>query len=311
MTIADEKPRLIVVVGPTGAGKTKAALSLAAEMNAEIVSADAMQVYRHMDIGTAKPTSEQRARIRHHLLDVVAPDEPFNASLFITTAQPVIADLHAQGKNIFVVGGTGLYIKALLGGLFTGPQANKALRASYRKALSLYGPAYLHEELSRKDRQAAQRINPRDFVRVIRALEVIEISGKSIVEQHGRHEFGERRYDYLKIGLQLERGLLFDRIAQRTDAMIREGFAGEVRRLLQMGYAESLKSMQSLGYKQMVNSLQGRQDLIAATEEIKSATRRYAKRQMTWFGADKEIAWFEPDDLRAMEKSILTFLKNT
>lgn len=308
MTIADPKPRLIVIAGPTGVGKTELTLQLAAISGGEIISADAMQVYRFMDIGTAKPTVEQRLRVKHHMLDVVAPDEPFNAALFIQQAQPVIEALHTECKPIFVVGGTGLYIRALLGGLFTGPRADETLRASYRAVLTAHGPACLYEELRKKDEEAARHINPKDAVRIMRALEVIEISGKSIVEQHRRHHFGERRYDYLKIGLTMERQPLFDRIGQRTDQMIEEGLVEEVRRLLAMGYAASLKPMQSLGYRHIVGYLEGLHDLPAAIAAIKHDTRRYAKRQMTWFGSDREMIWFRTDDRDDVTKTVVSFL---
>jgi tRNA dimethylallyltransferase len=308
MTIADPKPRLIVLAGPTGVGKTELALQLALAAGGEIISADAMQVYRFMDIGTAKPASEQRLLVKHHLLDVADPDEPFNAALFIKHAQPVIEVLHAERRPIFVVGGTGLYIRALLGGLFAGPQADETLRASYRAALSANGPAYLYEKLKRKDEQAALRINPHDAVRIMRALEVFEISGQSIVEQQRQHHFGQRRYDYLKIGLMMERQPLFDRIGQRTDQMMTGGFVEEVRHLLARGYAASLKPMQSLGYRHVVHYLQGLHDLPAAIAAIKRDTRRYAKRQMTWFGSDREMIWFRPDDRDAIAKTVASFL---
>jgi tRNA dimethylallyltransferase len=309
MTPVDLKPRLIVIAGPTGVGKTETALQLAAAAGGEIISADAMQVYRFMDIGTAKPTLRQQSRVRHHLLDVVNPDEPFNASMYIDYAQPVIENLHAGHKPIFVVGGTGLYIKALLGGLFDGPRADETLRASYRRMLAERGHAYLYEELRKKDEQAARRINPRDTVRVMRALEVIEISGRSIVDQHALHAFRQRRYDCLKIGIMMERHDLSDRIGQRTNRMIADGLVDEVSGLLQRGYAETLKPLQSLGYRQIVRHLQGLQDLNTTIEAIKKDTFRYAKRQMTWFRADREMTWFMAHDRNAVEKSVTAYLK--
>lgn len=308
MSLIDPKPCLIVLAGPTGIGKTELALHLAESFRGEIISADAMQVYRFMDIGTAKPTVQQRSRVKHHLLDVVNPDEPFNAALFIKQAQPVIEMLHRQRRPVFVVGGTGLYIKALLGGLFAGPRADETLRAAYRAALSAHGPACLYEELKRKDEQAARRINPNDVVRVMRALEVIEISGQSIIQQQGCHHFSERRYDYLKLGFMMERQPLFDKIGQRTDQMMASGLVEEVRHLLERGYAGSLKSMQSLGYRHIVRYLDGLDDLGMTVQTIKRDTRRYAKRQMTWFGADREMIWFRPDDRETVMQTVASFL---
>lgn len=308
MTDCASKPRLIILAGPTAVGKTETALHLAAATGGEIISADAMQVYRLMDIGTAKPTVQQRERVRHHLLDVADPDEPFNASLFIRHAQPVIERLHAARTPIFVVGGTGLYIRALLGGLFDGPEADENLRLSYREALSVHGPVRLHAELKKKDPEAARRIHPHDTVRIIRALEVFELSGRSIVEQHLQHRFSVRRYDCLKIGMMTERQSLFDRIARRTDRMMAEGFVDEVHRLLVMGYAGTLKSMRSLGYRHVVRHLQGMVDLSGMVHAIKGDTRRYAKRQLTWFGSDPEMIWFRPEDGDAIAETVASFL---
>ena len=308
MSLADLKPRLIVLAGPTGVGKTELALALALAAGGEIINADAMQVYRFMDIGTAKPSAQQRAQVPHHLLDVVDPDEPFNAALYRERAMPVIEALHQRNRPIFVVGGTGLYIKALLGGLFDGPKADEALRASYRKALSVHGPAPLYEELRKKDERAARRIHPRDAVRIMRALEVFELSGQSIIEQHQRHNFAEQRYDYLKIGLMLDRPSLFENIGRRCDRMIAEGLVEEVRRLLAMGYAGSSKPLQSLGYRHIIRYLDGVNDLPDALAAIKGDTRRYAKRQMTWFGADREMVWFRPEERDAVAKTVSSFL---
>ena len=308
MSAAGLKPRLIILAGPTGVGKTDLAVALALAAGGEIINADAMQVYRFMDIGTAKPTTQQRARVRHHLIDLVDPDEPFNAALYIERAEPVIEALQRGRKPVFVVGGTGLYIKALLGGLFAGPRADESLRASYRDMVSVHGPDYLYEKLKEKDEKAARQLHPRDTLRIMRALEVMDISGQSIVEQHRRHEFGERRYDYLKIGLTLERPALFENIGSRCDRMIAQGLVEEVRHLLAMGYAGSLKPMQSLGYRHIVRYLEGGHDLPAAIAAIKNDTRRYAKRQMTWFGADREVVWFRPDEGEAVMKTVRSFL---
>ena len=178
-----KKPRLIVILGPTAVGKTAAAIALARESGGEIVSADSMQVYRFLDIGTAKPTLEEQSLVKHHLIDVINPDEQFNAAMFIRLAEVIIGNLYDEGKPIFVVGGTGLYIKALLGGLFDGPDANEDLRRLYRQELKRFGKTYLYEKLKERDEQAAAQIDRNDIPRIIRALEVLELCGLSIVEK--------------------------------------------------------------------------------------------------------------------------------
>jgi tRNA dimethylallyltransferase len=302
------KPRLICIVGPTGVGKTGMALELAGRWGGEIVSADSMQVYRHMDIGTAKPTPKERGRIPHHLLDVVDPDEPFDASRYIELASGVIAHLQREKKPIFVVGGTGLYIRALLGGLIDGPGADEVLRRELKKEMKNFGKEHLYEILRARDGRAAAQIHPNDGVRIIRALEVLELTGRSIVEHQEEHCFREAPYAALRIGLGLDRERLNDRIDRRTDRMIAEGFVEEVRRLLDMGWGESLKSMQSLGYRHMIDCLAGRQSLEQAVGLIKRDTRRYAKRQMTWFAADREVGWIDPGDVDAASGRIGVFL---
>lgn len=302
------RPKLICIVGPTGVGKTAMALELADRWGGEIVSADSMQVYRQMDIGTAKPTPEERRRIPHHMLDLVDPDEPFDASRYIGLANGIIADLQRERKAIFVVGGTGLYIRALLGGLIDGPGADEALRRELKQQMSRLGKAHLYERLRTTDPGAADQIHPHDGIRIIRALEVLELTGRSIIAHQREHRFREAPYDVLRIGLSLDRERLNDRIERRTDRMIADGFAEEVRRLLETGYKASLKSMQSLGYRNMVSFLAGRQGLDEAVGLIKRDTCRYAKRQMTWFAADREVVWLDPGDVDAASRRIGPFL---
>jgi len=302
------KPRLICILGPTGVGKTAMALELADRWGGEIVSADSMQVYRHMDIGTAKPTPEERKRIPHHLLDVVNPDEPFDVSLYIRLANGIIDDLQREERPVFVVGGTGLYIRALLGGLIDGPGADAMLRRELKQEMNHSGKAHLYQKLRIRDPKAADRIHPHDGVRIIRALEVLELTGRSIVDHQQEHRFREVPYKVLRIGLCLDRERLNDRIEQRTDRMIADGFAEEVRRLLGMGYEESLKPMQSLGYRNIASFLAGRQSLGEAVRLIKRDSCRYAKRQMTWFAADREVGWLDPGDVDAASNRIGRFL---
>lgn len=310
MSVPDTpKPRLILILGPTGVGKTGMALELAGRFHAEIVGADSMQVYRYMDIGTAKPTAAERGRVPHHLIDVVNPDEPFDVSRYIGMANGVIGRLHAAAKPVFVVGGTGLYVRALLGGLIDGPGADEPLRQELKKEMNRYGKPRLYERLKLADSRAAERIDRNDGVRIIRALEVLEKTGKSIVEYQEEHRFREAPYEALKIGLTLPREGLNDRIDRRVERMIQEGFVDEVRRLLAMGYGESLKPMQSLGYRHLAGLLAGRQDLSQVQEQIKRDTRRYSKRQMTWFAADREIHWLDPGDVETASGMIGAFLK--
>lgn len=302
------KPRLIIIVGPTGVGKTEMAIKLAHLYNGEIISADSMQVYRYMDIGTAKPTPDERRTIRHHLIDVVNPDEEFNAAMFNEKSATVIEMLYKAGKNIFLVGGTGLYIKTLLGGLFDGPGADKVLRKSYTDDVNKHGVGYLYGRLKDRDPVAAQKIHPHDRVRIVRALEVIESSGESIVTKQEEHRFGHKRYNSLKIGLNLDRRSLYDRIDKRTAKMIADGLVDEVKHLLKMGFTGSLKPMQSMCYKHIHDYIQGAHVLEEAVRLVKRDTRRYAKRQMTWFRRDSDVVWYHPHDSKAIMNEIENFL---
>jgi tRNA dimethylallyltransferase len=290
------KPRLIVLLGPTAVGKTALALALAQRWRAEILSADSMQVYRGMDIGTAKPTRQERSLVPHHLLDLVDPADPFDASRYLALARAAIERLHGEGKPLLVVGGTGLYLRALLGGLIDGPGADEGLRAALREEIQRRGKPWLHERLRQQDERAAARINPNDGVRVIRALEVLAQTGRSIVDVQRDHGFGERPYEVLKLGLTLERERLNERIDRRVETMIAAGLVEEVRTLLLRGYGRELKAMQSLGYRHIGAHLAGEGDLSQAVRLIQRDTRHYARRQMTWFSADPEIRWLAPDD---------------
>lgn len=290
------KPSLIVIMGPTGVGKTDLAIRLAERYGGEIISADSMQVYRHMDIGTAKPSSEERIRVPHHLLDVVDPDEEFNASMFVKMADDVIHLLHGRDKRVFVVGGTGLYLDALLGGLLSAPGADGRLRDSYKRDAAQYGKLYLYERLKSMDTTAAGRIHPNDLVRTIRALEVMEHTGQSIVEIQGEHRFGKNAYDCVKIGLNIDRTLLYDRINDRVENMMANGLVEEVEKLMDMGYDESVRPMQSMIYRNVVSCIRGKQSRQDMVRLIKRDTRHYARRQLTWFKRDTTIKWFAPQD---------------
>jgi len=304
----NKKQRLVIIIGPTGVGKTDLSLKCAATFGGEIISADSMQVYRYMDIGTAKPTIEERQSIHHHLLDVVNPDEQFNAALFAKSAAGIIDNLTSRGKTIFVVGGTGLYVRSLVGGLFEGPHADRALREAYRQDLMKYGSCYLHERLKDVDPGAARKIHPNDAVRIIRALEVIEQTGESIIKKHDEHRFGNRRYEYLKVGLTIGRSSLYDKINKRTNHMLRTGLVSEVETLLSKGYSENHKPMQSMCYKYIIEYIKGGLELSESIRLIKRDTRRYAKRQLTWFKREEDITWFDPDDEPRIINEIARFI---
>jgi tRNA dimethylallyltransferase len=300
---------LVIICSPTATGKTELAIKLASVFGGEIISADSLQVYRYLDIGTAKPSIDQRKKTRHHLIDVVNPDEEFNAAIYTGQARIIIDDLFHQGKPVFVVGGTGLYIRALLRGIIDTPAVDDKIRNHYRGLRDLHGKEYLFKLLQQRDAQAALRIKPNDSIRVIRALEVLEQSGESIIEMQKRHSFADCPYVTYKIGLQFDRKELKNRIAVRTEKMVEAGLLDEVKSLLGSGYSEKLKPLQSLGYKEVIEFLNGMYDWESALHLIARNTWHYAKRQMTWFAADKEINWHNPDNLDDIKINVETFWK--
>ncbi len=303
-----DKIKITVIIGPTASGKSRLALELSELFGAEIVSADSMQVYRFMDIGTAKPSKEDRARVPHHLLDVVDPDEDYSAARYRKEAARAIEDIHSRKKNVIVAGGTGLYIRALTEGIFEGPEADPELRERLFREAAEKGKAHVHERLRRVDPAAASRIHPNNLIRTIRALEVFYLSNKPMSEFQSEHGFSERPFETLKIGLKKERDSLYRDIDTRVDRMIEEGFVQEVERLLDMGYSRDLKPMQGLGYKEMLDYIDGRLTLDEASSLIKKNTRHYAKRQLTWFRKDCSIRWFSPEDIDGIAAAMEDFL---
>jgi tRNA dimethylallyltransferase len=304
------KPRVVILLGPTGVGKSKLAIELAERLGGEIVSADSMQVYRHMDIGTDKPGPDDRKRVRHHLIDLVNPDEPFHAGLYRTLGQKVIERLYRFGMPIWVIGGTGLYIKILIQGIFTGPQIDPGVREGLKKEAEDKGGALLYQRLKEVDPKTASQVHPHDLFRTIRALEVFDSTGVPISHFREQHRFREKPYHSLKVGLQADRDTLYRRIEQRVDQMIERGLLDEVRGLMEMGFGPELKPMQSLGYKQMVQYLSGEIEWAEAIRQMKRDTRHYAKRQWTWFRADPEIRWRnESTDRQRIFSEITSFLR--
>ncbi len=312
--------KLFVILGPTAVGKTEISLALAEEIGAEIISADSMQVYRGMDIGTAKPTPAERARVPHHLIDVAEPWEEFSAGRYVSLADEAIANIKRRGKIPLVVGGTGMYVRALLEGIFDGPGADFKLREGLAETES-GEPGTLHNMLKKIDSRAAERIHPSDTRRIIRALEVFEKTGKTISEsqRQWRGEGSEGgRYDYKIAGLTRPRTELYRRIDERVEKMMKNGLLEEVWALRKNGCARGLPSMQALGYKQLMAHLDGgglstgggEPGLEEAVRLIKRDTRRYAKRQYTWFNAQKNMAWINvsqekfADSLASVKKAL-------
>lgn len=308
MSIAVEKTKVVIICGPTGIGKTSVAIDIAGAVNGEIISADSMQVYRYMDIGTAKPTVEEQGRVRHHIIDIVDPDENFDAAKFSERAHEKIIELYIDGISPLVVGGTGLYIKALVHGLFDADTVNYDIRNILKKEAVIHGTGLLHKKLTACDPDAAGKIHPNDTYRIIRALEMVEATGETISKHQESHGFKNKRYKVFKIGLRMEREELYDRINKRVDAMIEKGFVGEVKYLLDRSYSENLKSMQSIGYRHIVDFVKGRLSWDETLRTLKRDTRRYAKRQMTWFNADPEIVWMNPGDAEGMISRVKDFL---
>ena len=303
-----EKNRIVVICGPTAVGKTALALELAELFNGEIVSADSRQIYCEMDIGTAKPTPGEQKRVRHHLIDVVRPDEEFHAARYLELAEAAVDDITSRGRNAFLVGGTGLYIKALTEGLLDAPGADASLRKSLHARAEREGSAVLHAELAQVDPASAERLHPNDLIRIVRALEVYSRSGKALSELQREHGFRTGHYQTLKLGLDCEREVLYERIDRRSEQMFASGLLEEAEKLLKAGYDPDLKIMRTIGYKQAFAFLRNEMSREEALEDLKRATRRYAKQQLTWFRKDQSIIWLESSDsFDTIQKLIETF----
>jgi tRNA dimethylallyltransferase len=288
-----DRVKLLILLGPTASGKSGLAVHLAESVGAEILNADSMQVYRSMDIGTAKPTEEQRRRVPHHLLDLVDPDQPFSVADFRTAAEKAIADISGRGKRVIACGGTGLYIRALTKGLVAAPGGDEDIRNELRELAEREGHGALHALLEKADPTTAARLHPHDQFRIIRALEIWRITGRPVSELRDEHRFSDSPYSCLKIGLAIDRAVLYEVIDARVDSMMNAGFLNEVRTLLESGYPASLKPLRSLGYRHIIGYLNGEYSLEDAILLMKRDTRRYAKRQLTWFNQDREIKWIE------------------
>jgi tRNA dimethylallyltransferase len=298
--------KVVCILGPTCTGKSDLALWLALNAGGEIVNADSMQVYRHFDIGSAKPDTTTRERTPHHVIDVAEPGDAFNAARFQKIADQAVREISARGSVPLIVGGTGLYLRVLFHGLFDAP-TDADLRNKL-KARYLADPLSVYRELGRLDPAYACSISPQDRVRVVRALEVYYLSGVAMGEHARAHGFRDERYDVYKIGLFRERGELYGRIERRVDLMLRRGWVEEVEGLLRR-YPPSARPFQSIGYREIVLYLTGEIGHQEMVEAIKRATRRYAKRQFTWFSKEKGIEWHRyPEDREAILDKIGGFL---
>jgi tRNA dimethylallyltransferase len=305
---------VLVIVGPTAIGKTALSLELARVFNCEIVNMDSMQVYRYMDIGTAKATNEERSSIPHHLIDITDPDQEYDAERFVSDSCKAIHDIHAGKKIPLLTGGTGLYLRALTEGLFAGGKQYPELRDRLKARLALEGSSILHKELVLYDRISAERIHVNDTHRLIRALEIYYGSGIPW-SQHlllqTEEKISPRFTNILQIGLICDRKVLYERINNRCSSMFHAGLEQEVRALLEAGYNAELKSMMSIGYRHMVNYIKGIWNLQEMERLLARDTRRYAKRQFTWFQNTDNIIWFDISDTAKIRSYVAGWFEKT
>jgi tRNA dimethylallyltransferase len=299
------KKPAVIIAGPTAVGKTKLSIEIAKSLDGEIVSADSMQIYRYMDIGTAKPSLSERQGIPHHMIDILDPEQEFSVAEYQKMALSIIDDIHRRNKLPIIVGGTGLYIKSLLYPMnFTDAYQDVEYRKKLQDMAEKKGKDYLHQKLKEIDPITAARLHPNDVKRVIRALEVYYLSGKPMSHYVQNLKDMDFRYNVAMIGLTMDRAKLYERINRRVDAMIEAGLLDEVKDLLDRGYTRDMISMQGLGYKEIIDYYQGKLSLEEAVQILKRETRRYAKRQLTWFRAQKGIKWINMDEFNSEEELV-------
>ena len=307
--IDTEKKPLIILTGPTAVGKTKASIGLAKAIGGEIISADSMQVYRHMDIGSAKITKEEMADVPHYLIDVLEPEEEFHVVRFQQMAKAAMADIYSRGKIPIIVGGTGFYIQALLYDIdFTENEGDSVYREKLEALAKEKGAAYLHGQLAMVDPKSAEEIHASNIKRVIRALEFYHQTGQKISEHNERERQKESPYQFCYFVLNDRRECLYERIDQRVDQMIRNGLVQEVQTLKERGCTKQMVSMQGLGYKEIFSYLEGDCSLEEAVYIIKRDTRHFAKRQLTWFKRERDVIWVQKDELNYDDKKLLQSL---
>jgi tRNA dimethylallyltransferase len=309
---AKQRPPVVVVTGPTASGKTPLAIELALRFGGEIVNADSMQVFRFMDVGTAKPSPAERARVPHHGIDVVAPDQRYSAGRYAREARAAIAAIHARGAIPFLTGGTGLYIRAALHGLIDGVEADEELReqleAEQRSAEREGDADRLHRRLADSDPDAAARIHPHDTRRVVRALEIAAETGHPTSRVRGAHAFEDSPYRVLHLALAPERGALYARIDRRCEQMIASGLLQEVRGLVAAGYGPELRPMRAIGYRHVVPVMEGRDTLANALDAMRRDTRHFARRQLTWLRRVPDAVWVDPAHAASIADLVDSFL---
>lgn len=299
------KDNLLVLMGPTAIGKTSISVELAKQLDGEIISADSMQIYKYMDIGTAKIKKEETQGIKHHMIDIVYPDEDYSVQNFQRQGKNLIRDINSKDKLAMLVGGTGLYINSLTYKLnFAGVAKDEEIRNKYENLALKHGNKYLHEKLYDIDRKSYEKINVRDLKRIVRALEIYEITGKTMSEYNKDFRKPNDEYNLKMFCLNMNRKKLYERINLRVDQMIQEGLIEEVKEILNMGYDKNLTSLKAIGYKEIIMYLEGEISIEEAIEMIKKSSRNYAKRQLTWFRRDDRIEWIDIDNFKSTNQIV-------
>jgi len=310
--VAAEKPTVLVIAGPTAAGKTECALALAEYLPIEVISGDSMLAYRGMDIGTAKPSPEERERVPHHLIDLIEPDEPFNVADYAPLAMAAVHDIHSRGRLPCIVGGSGLYIRSVTCCLdLPVASPDQSMRARLEEEARVLGRAHLHERLRSVDPAAAARIHENDLKRVVRALEVYEKTGRPMSDVYREAPEPTNELYCLVYVLSRDREGLYQRIERRCDAMVHRGLIGEVRALLGRGYGPGLQSMQAIGYKEVAAHILGEYDFAEMMAVFKRNSRRFAKRQLTWFSKEPGACWIDADAVEPVEALLTDIRRRT
>jgi tRNA dimethylallyltransferase len=301
--------KVIVILGPTCSGKTNLGISIAEKLHSEIISADSRQIYKYLTIGTAKPGAGELSKVKHHFVDMLEPDEDFNISKYEIDSLQIINQLLDDGKIPVVVGGSGLYIRALVDGIFNSVDSDEEYREELKNKREKFGNEYLYEELKKVDPQSSEKMLPQNWKRVMRALEVFHLTGQPIwkfQEDYTR----KNNCEFLQFGLNWNRKVLYANIEQRVDQMIEKGLVDEVKNILSKGYSKELNALNTVGYKEIISFLENEISLERAVELIKRNTRHYAKRQMTWYRKDKRIQWIEIESVDDLYKAAQTILNN-